>query len=440
MKNWKSILALLLCVALSAGVLAGCGGSGSTNTNTNTSTGTGTNSSNTSSGGGESYTLTVWASEEDQTLVKEMCNAYAAAHPENTYKFLYGVQGENDAADKILNDPESGPDVFSFPSDQINKLIQAGALARVGGEALTTMQANNSAESVDACTVTIGGEQQVYAYPNTGDNTYFLYYDSSKLSADDVKSLDTLLAKAGEQGKLVAFKLYDDGWYLSSFFFAEDDLKYTVTYNDDLTETAIEINYDSATGLDVMKALRGYFASGALSPNVDDSKILAGIQSGSIVAAVSGTWLRTQIQSFWGDNMAAAVLPTATIGGKQVQLNGYFGYKLMGVNGYSQNKAEAHRLAQWLTNEENQLKRFQTRALGPTNKNVMAAAEVQSDPVLSVVLAEAEYFRTQKGVPSTYWTPMASLTKQFVESDDPASVTDATLQELLDSLCTQIRR
>ena len=330
--------------------------------------------------------------------------------------------------------------MFSFPSDQINKLIQAGALARVGGEALTTMQANNSAESVDACTVTIGGEQQVYAYPNTGDNTYFLYYDSSKLSADDVKSLDTLLAKAGEQGKLVAFKLYDDGWYLSSFFFAEDDLKYTVTYNDDLTETAIEINYDSATGLDVMKALRGYFASGALSPNVDDSKILAGIQSGSIVAAVSGTWLRTQIQSFWGDNMAAAVLPTATIGGKQVQLNGYFGYKLMGVNGYSQNKAEAHRLAQWLTNEENQLKRFQTRALGPTNKNVMAAAEVQSDPVLSVVLAEAEYFRTQKGVPSTYWTPMASLTKQFVESDDPASVTDATLQELLDSLCTQIRR
>ena len=388
---------------------------------------------------GEKITLTVWGSQEDQAMLKEMCNAYAAAHPENTYKFLYGVQSESDAADKVLNDPESGPDVFAFASDQINKLIQAGALARVGGAILEDIKAVNSAESIDAATVTISGEERTYAFPMTGDNTYFLYYDSRVLSAEDVKSLDKMLEVAAAAGKQVAFKLYDDGWYLSSFFFADPELYYTVTYSDDLTESAVAINYDNANGLAVMQALRSYFANPALSANVDDSKIIAGIQSGTIIAAVSGTWNKTSIEAVWGDNMAVAVMPSATIGGKQVLLNGYFGYKLIGVNGYSQNKGEALKLAQWLTNEQNQLLRFQTRGFGPTNKAVKASAEVKNDKVISVVLKQSEYFRTQKGVPGAYWTPMASLTKQFADVD-PLTVTDADLQALLDSLCAQIRK
>ena len=393
----------------------------------------------TTAASGEKITLTVWGSQEDQAMLKEMCAAYAAANPDKTYKFLFGVQSESDAADKVLNDPESGPDVFAFASDQINKLIQAGALARIGGAILDNIKEVNSAESFDAATVTISGEERTYAFPMTGDNTYFLYYDSSKLSAEDVKSLDKMLEVAASLGKQVAFKLYDDGWYLSSFFFADPELYYKVTYSDDLTESAVAINYDSANGLAVMQALRSYFANGALSANVDDSKIIAGIQSGTIIAAVSGTWNKTSIEAVWGDNMAVAVMPSVTIGGKQILLNGYFGYKLIGVNGYSQNKAEALKLAQWLTNEQNQLIRFQTRGFGPTNKVVKASAEVQNDKVISVVLKQSEYFRTQKGVPGAYWTPMASLTKQFADVD-PLTVTDADLQALLDSLCSQIRK
>ena len=388
---------------------------------------------------GERITLTVWASQEDQAMIKEMCNAFAAANPDKNYKFLYGVQSESDAADKVLNDPESGPDVFAFASDQINKLIQAGALARVGGSILEDIKKSNSAESIDAATVTIGGEERTYAFPMTGDNTYFVYYDSSRLSAEDVKSLDKMLEVAAASGKQIAFKLYDDGWYLSSFFFANPDLFYKVTYSDDLTESEVSINYDSADGLAVMKALRGYFANPALSANVDDSKIIAGIQSGTIIAAVSGTWNKTAIQNEWGSNMAVAVMPTATIGGRQIQLNGFFGYKLIGVNGYSQNKAEALKLAQWLTNEQNQLIRFQVRGFGPTNNVVKASKEVKNDSVISVVLKQSEYFRTQKGVPGAYWTPMASLTKQFVDVD-PTSLSDADLQALLDSLCAQVRK
>ncbi len=393
-----------------------------------------------SSASGGKITLTVWGAQDDQALLKELCNEYAALHPENQYKFLYGVQAETDCADKILNDPESGPDVFSFASDQINKLIQAGALARVGGTILDGITEANSAESMDAASVTVGGETVVYAYPSTGDNTYFLVYDSSELSEDDVKSLDRMLEVASEKGRSIAFKLYDDGWYLSSFFFADEDLKYDVTYSDSLTETKIDINYDSEDGLEVMKALRSYFASPAFSANVDDSKILSGITNGSVIAAVTGTWNMSAIREVWGDDTAVAPLPTATIGGEEVLLNGYFGYKLIGVNGYSQNKGEAHKLAAFLTGEYAQKRRYEARGFGPTNRNVMASEDVQSDDVISVVLEESEYFRTQKGVPTTYWTPMASLTKQFLDADDPMSVSDSDLQALLDSLCSQIRK
>ena len=96
----------------------------------------------------EKVTLTVWGSQEDQEMLKEMCAAFAAANPDKEYKFLFGVQGEGDAADKILNDVTSGPDVFSFASDQINKLYAGGALARVGGAIEANIKEINSATSV----------------------------------------------------------------------------------------------------------------------------------------------------------------------------------------------------------------------------------------------------------------------------------------------------
>ena len=55
----------------------------------------------------------------------------------------------------------------------------------------------------------------------------------------------------------------------------------------------------------------------------------------------------------------------------------------------------------WLTNQENQLKRFQVRGFGPTNKVVSEMDEVKNDPVIAAVLDQAQYMRAQKGVPGT---------------------------------------
>ena len=393
-------------------------------------------------------TLTVWGAEEDQEMLKAMCAAYAAANPDKEYKFLFGVQSESDAADKVLNDVTSGPDVFSFASDQINKLYAGGALARVGGAIEENIKNINTASSVDAATITINGEDQLYAYPCTEDNTLFLYYDKSVIGEDDIDTLDDLLDAAQAAGRTVHFKLNDDGWYLSSFFFAVDELGYNVTYDDKMVETAVDINYNNEKGLAVMRALANYINHPALVIQTDDSKLIAGLTPTAdgkveVAAGVSGTWNATSIEGLLGENMGVAKLPTVKIGGEDKQLTTYMGCKLIGVNGFSQNKAEAHKLAQWLTNEQNQLIRFQTRGFGPSNKVVAASEAVQSDPVISAVVEQAQHSRAQKSVPSQYWTPMGALVTPFIamkEDNTLADITDETLQEYLDALVAQIAK
>ena len=393
-------------------------------------------------------TLTVWGAEEDQEMLKDMCAAFAKANPDKEYKFLFGVQSESDAADKVLNDVTSGPDVFSFASDQINKLYAGGALARVGGAIEENVKNINTESSIDAATITINGEDQLYAYPCTEDNTLFLYYDKSVIGEDDIDTLDDLLDAAQAAGRTVHFKLNDDGWYLSSFFFAVDELGYNVTYDDKMVETAVDINYNNEKGLAVMRALANYINHPALVIQTDDSKLIAGLTPNAdgkveVAAGVSGTWNAASIEGLLGENMGVAKLPTVKIGGEDKQLTTYMGCKLVGVNGFSQNKAEAHKLAQWLTNEQNQLIRFQTRGFGPSNKVIAASEAVQSDPVISAVVEQAQYSRAQKSVPSQYWTPMGALVTPFIamkEDNTLADITDATLQEYLDALVAQIAK
>ena len=397
----------------------------------------------------EKVTLTVWGSQEDQAMLKEMCAAFAAANPDKEYKFLFGVQGEGDAADKVLNDVTSGPDVFSFASDQINKLIAGGALARIGGKAEEDVRKNNTASSVESASVTIDGKNMLYAYPCTEDNTLFLYYDKSVIDAEDVTTLGGLLDAAHAAGRKVHFKLNDDGWYLSSFFFAFDDLEYNVTYDAALTEQKVDINYNNANGLAVMKALVQYVNHPALVIQTDDSKLIAGFTPTAegkveVAAGVSGIWNAKAVQGQLGEKMGVAKLPTVQIGGEEKQLTTYMGCKLIGVNGYSKNAGEAHKLAQWLTNEQNQIKRFETRGFGPSNKAAAANEAIMNDAVLAAVLAQAKFSRAQTSVPGNYWTPMGSLITPFIEHKEAGDLltfyTDEELQKLLDALVQQIAK
>lgn len=354
--------------------------------------------------------LTVWVSEADKAFATSVADAFKASHPEKQYNIVIDIQGENDVATRVLNDVENAADVYSCLNDQLSKLINGDALTRIAGERLTRVSKANSKDAIDAVTLTVKGEAGVYAMPYT-DNTFFLYYNKSVLTETDVKTLDGILSKCSAD-KQFAYPMAD-GWYSSAFYFGKD-LGYKVTYDDNLAETSIECDFDNETGAAVTEAMWQYVKDARFKADANDSKITAGFNDGSIVAAATGIWNRTTIEQYLGENFAAAKLPTYTLNKgtaqeEQVQLTAFAGYKLMGVNNYSKNKTDALDFAEFYTNKENQIKHFETRGFVPTDEEARADAKVQADVCAKAITQQLSFSKTQKGVPSTLWIPMEGL-------------------------------
>ena len=65
--------------------------------------------------------------------------------------------------------------------------------------------------------------------------------------------------------------------------------------------------------------------------------------------------------------------------------------------------------ADFYTNKQNQIKRFEERGFVPTNTEAKASEKVQADACARAITAQLEHSKTQKDVPSTLWTPMQGL-------------------------------
>lgn len=355
-----------------------------------------------STNNGEQTIFVVWCPEADHEFAKQVAEDFLKENKDLNLKFQFGIQGENDAATKVLTDVENAPDVFSFSSDQINKLIVGDALARIGGDRLDRIKAQNTAESIDSATVTVGEQTMTYAYPYT-DNTYFLYYNKSKFTEEDIKTLDGILAKCSATEQF-GYPM-NDGWYNSAFFFGKG-LGYEVEFSDQLAENKITTDFGNEVGQQVAEAMWKYVQNPAFKADSDDSKLTSGFQSGKIIAGVSGIWNKSSIQKYLGDNFGVAKLPTYTLGTEQVQLTAFAGYKLLGVSNHSPNRQIAHQFAEFYTNKANQIKHFEARGFLPTDKEAQTDSRITSDACAIAIKNQLAYTKTQKGVPSTLWTPM----------------------------------
>ena len=408
----RNFLAVMGAVA-AAGALTACGGSSSSTAASSTA------ASSTAASAAESWgdvKLTLWGAEEDQTMLREMADAFIAENADKGNVTIdIGVQSESSAKDTILADPESAADVFAFADDQLNELVAAGALQEVLLNP-DDIKSRNLAGSVDAATL----NDKLYAYPMTADNGYFLYYDSSVLSADDVLTVDTMMEKASAAGKKFMMSM-NDAWYIYSFYAGAG---LTATLADDGVNTVCNWNEDP--GADVTQAILDIAANPGFKSGAD-ADIVSAIKDGSCCAAISGTWNANTAQETWGEGYAATKLPTYTMDGKQVQMGSFSGYKLVGVNPHSANVGVAMMLADYITNEDNQVKRFNDRQLGPSNINANASEAVQSAPAIAALAAQSDYATLQR-VGANYWDSAASLGEILASGDTQGKTT----QQLID--------
>jgi arabinogalactan oligomer/maltooligosaccharide transport system substrate-binding protein len=160
-------------------------------------------------------------------------------------------------------------------------------------------------------------------------------------------------------------------------------------------------NWNAPGGTDVLQAMIDIAAHpGFIS--LGDAEFQTGIADGSIIAGINGIWNAANAEAAWGDNYGAVKLPTYTMAGNQVQMAAFSGFKVVGVNALSQNTGWAMLLAEWLTNEANQMTRFEVRAQAPSNINTANSDAVKANPALAALAAQMQFAIPQE-VGNKYW-------------------------------------
>ena len=371
--------------------------------------------------GSDTVNLTVWGAEEDEELLRQIIDGFETEYQgQADFQITYEPQSESHCTDALMADLENGADVFAFADDQLNTLVAAGALEPI--ENADTVRNSNLPEAVLAASV----NDTLYALPLTADNGYFLYYNKQYFSEQDIASFDRMLEIAAGQEKKISME-WSSGWYVYSLF---GNTGLTLGLNDDGITNYCTWNSTEGDikGTDVARAMQNI----AVHPgfvSVDDAGFVEGDKNNTIIAGVNGVWNAVAVEQAWGKNFGAAKLPSYTCAGRQVQMASFSGYKLIGVNAYSENREWAAKLAEWITNEENQKLRFQLRGQGPANTKAAASEEVQSSPAIVALLEQSEYSCLQR-IGGNFWDPVSTFTADTL-SGNPSG---KSLQDRLDTM------
>lgn len=389
----KRIVPMLICGALAASSVAGltaCGNKG--------------------------LELTVWGSAAQQETLKQMVVKFEEANPETKYNIKVGICEEDMAVSNIAPDPSAAADVFCYSNDQLVPLLRVGALAKLGGIFLDNVKTENSEDSVASGSIAYGtADEKVYGYPYASDNGYFMFYDKSVITDEQVGSLESIISVCETKNKKIAWAV-DVPWYTAGWFFAFGcDYSVEYDYNDNYKEKNIEISLNNEGGINACKAMSKLTSSKAFSgKSTDNEKIITGFTTKSTAVAVSGTWNAPQIKKILGENYGVCKLPTVNVNGQDVQLSSFKGYKLFGVNPHSGDKiVEAHKLAAFLSSEAMQAERFEKYMVGPTNN--AAANAVKDDATFAALNAQKQFAKEQTSVPSSFWEPLKGVGLNIID-------------------------
>jgi arabinogalactan oligomer/maltooligosaccharide transport system substrate-binding protein len=415
----KKVLSLLLVAAMGISMLVGCGGNaGSTENN--------------SESGPKAITLKVWCPQNqiDSGLIAEQQKAFAEANKDKwTITWETAAVGEDTAYTEVSKDVEAAADVFFYANDQVTKFLEIGAIARLGGE--TEKMVNDTMAAAVVDTVKVDGA--LYGIPFT-HNTFFMYYDKTLLTEEDIKSLDTIVAK--ETGDGVYNFLFDSagGWKLGAWYYGAG----CSVFGADGSDLAAGCDWNQATGVAVTNYLIDLLNNKKVASSGKAEELAAEHKLG---AWFDGAWAYNTYHDVLGDNLGMATIPTYKLDGKDVQLKGFYGSKAIGVNAQSKNIAAAVAFAAFLGSEEQQLARFEKSAQIPTNITAAASDKVQSDAMAAVIVAEANNCSVAQPTASVfgsrYWTYADTIPTGIKTGEITKDNVQAKLDEMVLSMTAE---
>lgn len=444
---WKRFLACALSCGLLLGCCSGCSDKGSEEKTIQYSTlGESSNQEGSSeiplpTGGGStgsgdiivaparpSITLSIWAPSEDigedQWLTRQL-ESFAAANS-NKYDITWDISvcSEADASSMVRKDPADAADVYFFASDQLEQLIAAGALSKLGGSYKDQVLNDNYPIMTQSVTYTDG---EIYGFP-VSTNTWFMYYNKSTFNENDIQSLETMLSKGR-----VAMDM-TNGWYNGAFFFGAGG----TLFGPNGTDASAGIDFNGAIGVAVAERMVELFNH----PNFlegGNGADLALMLEERVDAIFSGYWYYDALKAALGDDLGLAVLPTFQANGQTYQMKSFAGSKAIGVNDQisdSVTKQAATELAAYLASIDSQQLRFALRSVTPTHK-ALANSYVMYHPVAAVelqVIQTCSIFQPCISAMGKYWSPMgifgAGISNGTITKDNAADKLASTLDQM----------
>lgn len=341
-----------------------------------------------------------WSDEDDRELIYETIEAFQKEHEkEAVFEVTVSTESVLTLRETVLANPSAAADIYMFADDQFEVLRSVGALLEITENADSVIAANGGVEN-GACRAAMH-DGKLYAYPVTAGNGYFLYYNSAYFTEEDIKDLDRIVEISARNGKKTTMD-YSSGWYIYSFFRGAG---LELGVNEDGVTNYCNWNTTDAkyTGVDVAGAMLSLATRDGFICCNDDG-FLSGVKDGSIIAGINGAWNVETVKKAWGENFAAAKLPCYTLAGDKVQMYSFSGYKMLGVNAYSENSSWAMKLAEYISSEEVQIKRFEIIGECPSNVNAASSPVVRSAPAVAALSEQSRYADTQR-VADTYWNP-----------------------------------
>lgn len=357
--------------------------------------------------------------EFDKGLINQWIKSKTDAGDKNTY-VVKQVQHGEDKVDSEVTDWKNGPDVYAFASDKISGLFGKGALAELKGDYKKFVTEENNTFGVTAATF----NEKLIAYPFTGDNTYYLQYDKSILSAEDVKSVEGIMAKCAETGYKFGYHLKEGFWGAAAMFTFGADYKMTFTEEGQIEK--ITADFDGEKGIKAAKGILKIIQNN----KVWQTEMEAPTETNKLAGCIAGTWDVANYKKALGDNYGCAPMPTVTVDGETKHLGAFLGGKLIGVNpqvsqGDNDRLTAAHDLAQFLSGRTAQEARFDEFEIAPCNKTVTALEKVQSNENVKVLAEQGTFAHAQTSVPGNFWNAPAVLMNGMADG----TVTEANLAE-----------
>lgn len=422
----RKIMALGMAALMTMSVFAGCGSKDNTPADTKaaaeTKAASGTKAADSTEV--QDVSLKVWVPEEEVEITNQMCEAFDEAHPEYNCTFEVSIVGIDESVNLLTSDPDLAADVMIVPSGSLPQVVEAGLVYPITYDA-ATINSLYSEGALEACS----SNGMLYAVPSS-PNSWFMYYNTDLYGEDDIKSLETMLAK--DLGDDVAnFSCtISNSWYIEAFFYAAG----CTLFGEDGTDPT-DCSWNDENGF---KAGQYLIDLANNDKYVEDQDGLAGslFKDGKLGALCSGTWAAPELKEALGDKLGAAPLPTVVIDGEEKQLSNFADYKCHVVKSSTTYPLAAQQFVEWLDNEDNQLLRYEECSETPTCLSLQDNEELSKDVATVALIAQTEFATPQPSISqvSQYWDPVKALGEGIVNGE----ITESNLQSSLDSVVDSI--